>query len=352
MFLEKLARKIFAEISSLWRSIKVATKTNHVSGPKKIVLQENEVALVCLLKNAEFYLEHLLEHHRSIGVKHFLLIDNGSTDKTRELVAKQPDVTVYSNTLPAKEYECLLRANIARRVVNGGWFLFVDSDELIVFSRGENRHISQFIEYCNMQKYDAVIGQVLDFFSPVSLAKTSGLAYPKSIETFNLYSTNSISSYDYGDKENIGFSWYMRNNRVSNDKIKFMFGGIRNEVFGENCCLTTHRLVRNARYIELYSHAHCSGNIHCADFTFLVKHFKFAGDFWERDQALVQEESWDHGEDKKRMSILQGREDFIISGREQHPFQDTEELIAQGFLECSDQYLNYFPKNIGPVTPE
>ncbi len=325
----------------------MATESKHVSGPKKIVLQDNEVALVCLLKNAEYYLEHLLEHHRSIGVKHFLIIDNGSTDNTLELVATQPDVTVYSNRLPAKEYECLLRAHIARRVIKGGWFLFVDSDELVVFSRGEGRQISQIIEYCNIQKFDAVIGQVLDLFSPYTLVQTSDWTYPASVEAFNLYSTESINSFDYQDKEGIGFAWYLRNNRISNDKIKFMFGGIRNEVFDENCCLTTHRLVRNAPHIELYSHAHCSGNVFCADFTFLIKHYKFAGDFWERDQAQVQGQNWDHGEDKKRATILQGQEDFLISGREQSVFQDTEELIVNGFLECSDRYLKHFPKISG-----
>lgn len=319
-------------------------ETQHISGPKKISLHENEVVLVCLLKDAEYYLEHLIEHHRSIGVKHFLLIDNGSTDKTTELFAEAPDVTVYSNTLPAKEYECLLRAQIARRVVKGGWFLFADSDELIAFSRGEGRQISQFIEYCNANKYDAAIGQVIDFFSPLSLNQTSGLEYAKSVETFNLYSTNNISYYDYDDKDHISFFWDMRNNTTSNDKIKFMFGGIRNEVFGENCCLTTHRLVRNVPYIELYSHPHCSGNIHCADFTFLIKHYKFAGNFWDREKAQVQKADWDHGEDQKRMSVLQGRDDFVISGRQEHTFTDTEALISQGFLECSDRFLEHFPK--------
>lgn len=352
--LTKITGKISAEVSALFKMLAVRMKTQHVYGPKKIVLEPTDAVLVCLLKDGEYYLEKMLEHHRSIGIKHFLLIDNGSADKTRDIAAAYSDVSVYANALPVKEYESLLRSQIARQVVDGGWFLFVDSDELVAFSRGEDRRVSDFLEYCNAHGYNAVVGQVLDLFSPISLKLTSEWSYSKATEAFDLYSINNISSYEYTDTTNISFSWYLRNNECSNKEIKFMFGGIRNEVFGENCCLTTHRLVRNLPHIELYSHPHCSGNIHCADFTFLIKHYKFAGNFWEREHAQVQRENWDHGEDQKRMSVLAGRDDFLISGREQSTLHSTEELIENGFLECSEQFLNYFPRkrnhdNIEPV---
>lgn len=342
--LSKITGKISAQISALQRTRAVTRNTQHISGPQKISLQENEAVLVCLMKDAEYYLSHLLEHHRKVGVAHFLFIDNGSTDTTLDLLAAEPDVTVYSNTLPVKEYECLLRAQIAKQVVTGGWFLFVDTDELVMFSRGEGQHISKFLTYCNSHNYDAVIGQVLDMFSPHSLKQTSDWSYPRSVEAFDLYSLNNISSYDYKDTEHIGFHWDMRDNTVSNDEIKFLFGGIRNEVFGENCCLTTHRLVRNADHIELYTHSHCSNNVACADFPFLIKHYKFAGNFWEREHAQVQRANWDHGEDEKRMSVLDGLTDFVISGKDQNPFQTTDDLITQGFLRCSDRFLEEFPR--------
>lgn len=321
-----------------------------MSGPKHIVLGQSDVVLVCMLKDGTYYLDELLEHHRAIGIEHFLFIDNGSSDGTQARLAEEPDVTVYSNTLPAKDFECLLRGQIARRVVRGGWFLFVDSDELMVFCRGEGRKISEFAGYCNEHGYDAVMSQTLDFFAPVSLRETADWSYARSIEGFNLYSTENISRYDYDDADGIVFSWYLRNNRPSNAAIKFMFGGIRNEVFGEDCCLTKHGFVRNAPHIDLYSHPHCSGNLHCADFTFLIRHYKFAGPFLDRERAQVQTANWDHGEDEQRMSIVQDQENFVISGRHQQPFRGTEPLIAQGLLECSARFLERFPKRAGDAS--
>ena len=342
--ISKLTEKVSGRASAVLKKLNVAARTKHISGPKNIALKDDETVLVCLLKDAEYYIEHLVDHHRAIGVKHFLFIDNGSTDKTRTIFADAPDVTFYENTLPAKEYECLLRAQIARRVVSGGWFLFADSDELMMFSRGENRHISEFVRYCNTHNYEAVIGQVIDFFSPVSLEDSADWTYAQSTKAFDRYSVNNVSKFDYGDNAAGGYAWFLRDNTVSNDQIKFMFGGIRNEVFGEFCGLTTHRMVRNAPHIELYSHSHCSGNVRVADFTFLIKHYKFAGKFLERERAQVQSATWDHGEGEKRLAFIQDQKDFVISGKQQHQFKNTEALISQEFLVCSDRFLAQFPR--------
>lgn len=343
--LPQLVEKIRYRLRQYWQNLCVALATKHVSGPETVTLADYEVALICLLKDGAYYLPHMLDHHRAIGVRHFVFIDNGSADATRATLAAEPDVTVYENTLPVKEYECLQRAKTARRAVSGGWFLFVDTDELAEMSRGEGRPISKFAAYCNAHGYNAVIGQVLDMFSDVSLKESADWDYARSTAAFDLYSLNHIKRFDYGDEDEAagGFAWYMRNNRVSNPAIKFMFGGMRNEVFGENCCLTTHRMVRNLPHIELYSHAHCSGNVHCADFPFLIRHYKFAGAFLARDRAQLQRANWDHGEGARRQEVLGDADDFMIRTKEAHRYAGTDALISQGFLACSDRFLEAFP---------
>jgi glycosyltransferase involved in cell wall biosynthesis len=340
----RIRDKISGVLVTTYAKALVSFRTKHVSGNKQITVGADDVVLVSLVKDAEYYLEKLIDHHRALGVKHILLIDNGSTDRTRELFVDADDVSVFLNTLPVKRFECLLRSRIARRFVKGGWFLFVDSDELVSFGRGQGRHISQFAAYCNMHNYDAVIGQCLDLFSPFAIETTSDWSYADSVRRFDQYSLEDISYYDYFDAENIDFSWFLKDNAISNHDIKFMFGGIRNEVFGENCCLTTHRMVRNKGGIDLYSHAHCSGNVHCADFAFLIQHYKFCGNLLERDLAIQRNMAWDHGENAKRISRLQSEAGFVISGRNQQLFVDTEDLISKGFLACSDRYLQQFPK--------
>lgn len=339
----KIAGKLSWAARELANKQRVKRNTHHISGRKNITLEDDQVAMISLLKNAAYYIDHMIAHHRSLGVSHFIFIDNGSTDGTRERLATYDDVTVFLNTLPVNKYECLLRADIARMAVTGGWFLFVDSDELIMFPRGEGRHISEFAAYCNSNGYDGVIGHFLDLFPLQSLKESAKWDYTRSIEEFHQYSLQNIKYCDYYSEDTF-CAWFLKDNVLSNDEIKFMLGGIRNEVFGEICGQTHHRFIRNLGHIDLYSHPHCSGNLSCADFPLLIKHYKFANDFWERQVAQMINPDWDHNEAELRMSVLEGKDDFVISGREQHRFSGTEPLISQGFLSCSDRYLSQFPR--------
>lgn len=295
---------------------RVRVASRYLSGPRKIKLKEDEVALVCMLKDGSYYLDELLDHHRGIGIGHFLFIDNGSEDDTVAKLAAQPDVTVISNRLPVRIYESLLRADIARRFIKGGWLLFVDSDELMDMPRGAGRSIQDYAGYCNEYGYDAVVGQCLDLFSPYPLAQTEGWSYRRSIPAFDCYSLRCIDEFDYHDRT-VGFAWFLQSNTVSNPDIRLKFGGIRCELFGENCALTNHRMVKNARHIRLYSHPHCSSDVHCADFTLLLRHYKFAGCYIERERQQVRNRVWDHGEDRSRLAVLDDP-GFVFSGKEIH----------------------------------
>lgn len=328
---------------SSFRRLNVMLKTRHISGPKKIHLKNDEAALVCMLKDGGYYLEKFLEHHRSIGINHFLIIDNGSSDSTKEIAKSYSDVSLYENTLPVYHYECLLRSIISRRVISGGWFLFSDSDELFEMPRGEMYDISEFLSYCNANGFRGIICQVLDLYSDLSLQETSAWPYGDCVAAFDNFSLNEIRKFEYHDDQNIAFSWYLRENEITNHDVKVMFGGVRSEVFGENCCLTTHRIVKNDPDVDLYSHPHASGNIRIADFTALLRHYKFAGTVIERDRQQLAQGIWGHEENKSRLSAIGDGADFVILPRVSHKFTGTEKMIENGFLVCSEAFDRRFP---------
>lgn len=321
--------------------VRVRIASKHLCGPRKIDLQDEEVALVCLLKNGSYYLDVLLEHHRSIGIRHFLIIDNGSEDDTLEILSLQPDVTVISNRLPVRIYESIMRADIARRFVKGGWFLFVDSDELIEMIHSKGGDIQDYARYCNENGFDAVVGQCLDLFSAFSLSETEGWSYRRSVSAFDLFSLRCISEFDYHDKS-VGFAWFLTSNSVSNPRIRLKFGGIRRELFNENCALTNHRMIKNVRDIWTYSHPHCSSHVHCADFTLLLRHYKFAGNYIQLERRKVQDKIWDHGEDQRRLAVINDP-GFMFTGKEVQCFSGAGQLLELGFLTGSPAFLACFP---------
>lgn len=333
--------KLGRTVGALSRKLRVRLASHHLSGPRKIKLQDDEVALVCMLKNGSYYLDGLLEHHRAIGITNFLFIDNGSDDDTVARLATLSDVTVISNKLPVAKYEVFIRSQIARRVINGGWFLFVDSDELIEMINGENRKINEYARYCNNNNYGVVVGQSLDLFSPYSLAETAKFNYKKSIDNFILYSICHIDNFEYHDRRVI-FSWFLQSNTISNPDIKIKFGGVRRELFGENCALTHHRLIKNTPHIRHYTHPHCSSNARCADFTLLIRHYKFAGPYLSSERQKVINKTWRHGEDLLRLSKIEDMS-FSFRSKMTHRFDGTKKLVDSGFLNCSEKFLLHFP---------
>lgn len=319
--------------SSVLRRIRVATSIRHVSGQKEIALSSHQVAVVCLIRDGAYYVKKLLSHHRELGVEHFLFIDNGSVDGTVEMLTAEPDVTVVQTLVDVSRNECLIRACAARRYIKGGWFLFVDSDELIEFPTGQWRKFTDAAQYCNDRGFNAVVSQMLDLFSDLPLCETESLSYEASVSRLNRYSLDFIETFDYHSND-IHFAHYLANNKVPNGQIGFKFGGIRRELFGEHCALTKHSLVKNEQHIGLYSHPHCSSNVSCADFTMLVRHYKFAGPFFLRQLREIERQAWLHGEDKKRAAVIQSK-NFCFRPASCQILHANEQLVAEGFLVAS-----------------
>lgn len=335
--------KIKATTDRFLDRLRVRRVTRHVSGPRRITLADHDVALVCMLKNGSYYLDELISHHRGLGIEHFLFIDNGSDDDTVPRLSQEKGVTVVSNTLPVAKYESLLRGQIAKQMIKGGWFLFVDTDELIDFIGGENWTIQDYVEYCDAQDFTAIVGQSLDLFSSSPMDESAGWSYRESIERFDRYSLENIQDLDYHDPH-IPFAWFLRNNRSSNPAIKIKFGGIRNQLFGEDCALTKHSMVKNNSNIELYSHPHCSGNVYCADFTLLLRHYKFAGRYLSREQQQIWNKTWEHRENERRLSVIQNK-NFRFEAENVQTYAGTGTLLHQGFLNSSDRFSSRFLSN-------
>jgi hypothetical protein len=119
------------------------------------------------------------------------------------------------------------------------------------------------------------------------------------------------------------------------------YGGIRARVFGENCCLTKHPMVRVSNKLGLAPHPHCSTNLYCADISLLIRHYKFAGDFIERTRASVAAGTWKHGEDVRRLAQLDNMESIVLDTPFARRLEGPQQLYDEGFLITSDSLQSY-----------
>ncbi|HEU4840953.1 MAG TPA: glycosyltransferase family 2 protein, partial [Ilumatobacteraceae bacterium] len=103
------------------RAVQVPLRVRHVHGPRTVAHGVDELAAVTIVRDGRFYVANFLAHHRRLGVRHFVVLDNGSTDGTLELLCAQPDVTVLRTSAPYKHSENLLKRYLVRRFSSGRW---------------------------------------------------------------------------------------------------------------------------------------------------------------------------------------------------------------------------------------
>jgi Glycosyltransferase family 92 len=107
------------------------------------------VALVAVLKDEESYIDEWLGFHRAAGIRHFIMYDNGSTDRTVEIIkAKLPagELTLLPwagrpiDTANGAPFNIQAIA-YAHAIINFGpsfrWMAFIDLDEFILPKQGK-----------------------------------------------------------------------------------------------------------------------------------------------------------------------------------------------------------------------
>lgn len=112
-----------------------------------------DISVCCIFQNEARFLEEWIEHHKNIGIEHFYMIDNASTDNSYEILEpyiKKGIVEYFHipivcndhvswNNLQCKSYEIMI--NYAKNQTK--WLAFIDSDEFIVLVK--DKRIKSFL---------------------------------------------------------------------------------------------------------------------------------------------------------------------------------------------------------------
>lgn len=302
-------------------------------GPARFDTAPGDVVVITPVLNGAWYLPEFLRHYRALGARHFVFLDNGSTDATVAMLADQPRVAVLRSALPLGPFEREFRQHMATAYGADRWCLFVDTDEVFDWP-GSGEGLAALTATLTDMGATALVAQMLEMFPACPLRDSAGWDFARVQRDYDHCDLTHVTRHGYHAADN-PLRGLLRGNRLLNAAVPFLFGGLRKRVFDEDCCLTKHPLVFNGGGTIPATHPHCAGNVTVATFTGLIRHYKFANDPFGRDRAGIAAGAVSHGEDAKRLRIAADPALTLMSP-DARRYEGIVALQDAGFLTAPD----------------
>ncbi|WP_346896677.1 glycosyltransferase family 2 protein [uncultured Roseibium sp.] len=134
------------------------------SEPPHLSLPSDAIVAVVLCYNEAIRLPDFLRFHRAIGVDHFIIVDNASTDGTSDYLDNENDVTRIITAKPYKENKSHWRHVICDLFLDGHWTLFLDVDELFVYPGWPERDLHALTRHWDKEGNDGVFTTMIDMY--------------------------------------------------------------------------------------------------------------------------------------------------------------------------------------------
>ncbi|MDW3180587.1 MULTISPECIES: glycosyltransferase family 2 protein [unclassified Roseobacter] len=125
-------------------------------------VRTDDILLFSTQRNEKVRLPYFLEYYRDMGVSHFFIVDNDSTDGSADYLADQPDVSLwrtkssYKNARYGVDWLNYLQSKYA----HGHWCVVVDPDEFLLYPFCDTRPLralTDWLDSCSIRAFSAML---------------------------------------------------------------------------------------------------------------------------------------------------------------------------------------------------
>ena len=294
----------------------------------------NEIRAFLVVRNEMLRLPSTLRHHRSLGVRRFFALDNGSTDGTLDYLRGEPDVHVFSTSGSYAEsnYGVAWTNELLNAFGTGHWTLTIDADEQFIFPHYEQVALPQFCSFLDSTGVEAVPCLLLDMYPGVAICDATHDPARSLLETCG-----------YFDR----IPYQMR--RANRCPYFEITGGVRERIFVQNRVqfhppsINKLPLVRWKPGMQFLSSTHYINNAKIAPILATLLHFKFLSDFHDRAQTEVAR--GEHFENAREYRVYlqmcreQGRAALMCDRSVK--FRDSIQLVELSLMSTSQPYESW-----------
>src|SRR5215212_8474826 len=312
----------------------------HLHGPEEVPYGEDELVVVCLVRDSRPYAKSFVEHYRSLGAKHLFFLDNGSSDGTLEALKNYDNTTILRSKLPYKGYRLAFKRFLIDHFgKKDRWCLYADIDELFDYPYSDVVGLDSFLGYLTEKSYTAVAAQMLDMFPEEPLSGREGNLEDEPLkERHRFYDISNISRRSNKRRH------FRHNNALENDDIVMFSSGIRGPTFGDNrILLTKHPLVfLNGKVKPLHPGTHWVANAKIADISCVLLHYKFLDGYLQKQAAQAVREGQYRNNSaryKRYLEVLDKNPTLKMKQESARELRGVNDLVENGFLVVSEEYL-------------
>ena len=304
-------------------------RVRHLAGPSSTAFKPEDLVVVCMVRDGEPWAGEFVDHYRSKGATHLVFLDNGSVDDTKDIIREAGDgITLMETTLSFLEYQEILKDWMARTFSGDAWVLVADIDEFFDYPFSSAIGVPGLLRYLNEAGYSDVLVQMLDMYSDQSPGDPLG----HFLDDCLYYETESIR------KQSIEKKLLDYGSISSNPRVQQHYGGVQERIFGTPLLLSKMSMFRPSAGVRLTNNHWCE-NARLADFSCVVRHFKFVGGLHARAvDAVHRNNHWAgsmHYRNVKR--VMEGDRAGMVSTISQR-WNGVDQLVDDGFLVVSDEY--------------
>ena len=154
----KRRRLLMRSLGSRRQLTPVADRTDQI--------QPGQILAFTTLRNEAQRLPYFLAHYRRLGVGHFLIAANDSDDGSVDMLADQPDVSLWRTdaSYKASRFGVDWMTWLQFRYGHDAWCLSVDADELLIYPHWTTRDLRALTARLDQTGACALGTMMLDLF--------------------------------------------------------------------------------------------------------------------------------------------------------------------------------------------
>lgn len=160
----------------LWRAFR-KRKELTTCADRTASIKPDAIVAFSTMRNEAVRLPYFLAHHRKLGIDHFVVVDNASTDLTREMLLDAHDVSVWTTaaSYKASRFGADWLTALQFRHGHGHWCLTVDADELFIYPHWETRDLRALTRHLDGTGVTALGALMIELFPKGRLSTQSYL---------------------------------------------------------------------------------------------------------------------------------------------------------------------------------